>query len=696
MERTDFEQWKAREVARLLALVETERRYYQEMVATLPIALVVLSADRSIVSANRAFRQTFGVRSDELQRKTIEQIIPSNSLIERIRETHLHGCVQPDLYLDIDDRPLRIVILPIRNWNDEGELETLLMVEDLRVIGNMLPTLGYPPATSPQSPPPLETAEALVAEAPVEQAPVEQVPSEEIPAHGASVDTAIPAILWRAEAATFQFTAVWGAAEQLLGYPVSHWLESPQFFRERIHPEDCAATMAFYKTAFPHPGDVSAEFRIVTAAGKVRWVRETVRVPEFDAESRSITGVLTDITLRKQLEGQLLAAERHGALHTLTSRLAHDLNNPLMIITGYGEEMLHALPAGDSSRGDVEQILGATERISGITDQLLAFTRRYANPPRSVEIGLLLSAMGLHFSRAAGVDVVVELLGSNDQVWASADPDQLEEVFLALVSSAREDARERSRVTIGWELDFISEQLPGATLKPGTYARILIHDNGRGVDAAKRVTVFESMLAGKDPEKSAGPELARAYAMVREWGGDIAFASDSFRGSTFTVYLPMAHAEPPPLPDSKTPAIEEAPAAVETPAPPVEPMRETILLVEDEPGIRALVRKILSRERYRVFEASSGEEALKLAGTLQGAIQLLVTDVMLPGIGGREIAETMRTSNPKLRIVYISGYTDDEVVRAGLFPPGSMFLQKPFTLTALITKVRESLDAEQS
>src|SRR5882724_5011266 len=119
MERTDFEQWKAREVARLLALVETERRYYQEMVATLPVALVVLSADRSIVSANRAFRQTFGVRSDELQRKTIEQIIPSNHLIERIRETHLNGCVQPDLYLDIDNRPLRIAILPIRNWNDE-------------------------------------------------------------------------------------------------------------------------------------------------------------------------------------------------------------------------------------------------------------------------------------------------------------------------------------------------------------------------------------------------------------------------------------------------------------------------------------------------------------------------------------------------------------------------------------------------
>ena len=143
MERTDFEQWKSREVARLLALVETERRYYQEMVAALPVALVVLSADRSIVSANRAFRQTFGLRSEDLRRKTIEQIIPSPQLIERIRDTHISGAAQPDLYLDIDGRPLRISLLPIRNWDDEGELETLLMVEDLRTIGNMLATMGF-------------------------------------------------------------------------------------------------------------------------------------------------------------------------------------------------------------------------------------------------------------------------------------------------------------------------------------------------------------------------------------------------------------------------------------------------------------------------------------------------------------------------------------------------------------------------
>ena len=613
------------------------------------------------------------------------------------------------MYLDIDGRPLRIAILPIRNWDDEGELETLLMVEDLRAIATMLPTIGYPAPVA--APAPIVEAVREVEE--IEQPAVAQEPvaSTATPVPVSPIaDTAMPAVLWRANAETFRFTLVYGSAEQLLGYPVSHWLEAEPFFSERIHPEDRKAMMTFYGAAISRAGDASAEFRAVTATGDVRWCRETIRVPEpeFDSqhESRSITGVLTDITLRKQLEEQLLAAERHDALHTLTSRLVHDLNNPLMIVTGYSEELLRTLPAHDTKRDDVEQILGATERISGITGQMLAFTRRLGNPPQPVELGMLITAMELHLAREAGAEVAVELTGSREPVWASADPGQLEEILLALVSSAREDAQERSRVTIGWEVDAIAEQLPEATLKPGLYARILIHDNGRGVDAAKRVTVFESVLAAKDPEKSAGPELARAYAIVREWGGDIAFASDRYRGSTFILYLPYALSEIPGATQAEILAqqvedsepVVEAPAAADsTPAPveiPAEPMRETVLLVEDEPGIRALVRKILSRERYHVLEAASGEDALTVALSHAGPIHLLLTDVMLPGIGGRDLAEGLRATLPELRVVYVSGYTDDEAVRAGWFPPGSMFLQKPFTLPSLVSKVRESLDNE--
>jgi two-component system cell cycle sensor histidine kinase/response regulator CckA len=643
MERTDFEQWKAREVARLLALVETERRYYQEMVASLPVALVVLSADRSIVSANRAFRQMFGVRTEELRRKSIEQIVGSAELVEKIRDLHVHGTPQPDVRVQVEHRTLRAALVPIRNWDDESEMETLLMLEEV-------------PAAAPVSGIPM--------------APVAPVAPQIKPA----LD--IPAIVWEADAERFVFASVNGAVEQMLGYPVEHWLNTARFFEERIHPEDRPATMSFYRAAAEREGDASTEFRAVRPQGEALWCRETIRVKPGGV----ITGVLTDISLRKQLEEQLLNSQRADALHGLASKLAHDLNNPLMIITGYGEEMLHALKPEDSMRADVQQIMGATERISGITGHLLGYTRKLANPPQRVDVAEVIAGLE---DKIAGTENVQVDIRARDGVWAMADAGQLAEVILALASGEREDAKERTRLAIACDVETIPEQIPGATIAPGIYASILVYDNGRGTDAK----VFEAVLA-KDAVSAA---VSRAYSTVREWGGDIAFASAPFHGSTFTIYLPYAEPEAATAPAEPEPA---EPVVVEVPAPPPEPARETILLVEDEAGIRALVRKILRRERYEVLEAGSAEEAINVAAAHHGSIDLLVTDVMLPGKGGRELAETMRSLRPDLKVLYISGFTSDEDVRAGAFPPGSRFLQKPFTLTSLVGTVREALGNE--
>ena len=641
MERTDFEQWKAREVARLLALVETERRYYQEMVASLPVGLVVLSLERSIVSANRAFRQMFGVRTEDLRRKTIEQILPSPQLIEKIRDVHSSGTLQRSVLVDFSDRPLRVSVIPMRNWDDESEVETLLMLEDTASW-----TTAGPSAPARLAPP---------------------------------VD--LPAIVWQADVATMAFTSVSGAVETMLGYPIAHWLSTPRFFMERIHPEDRAATMAFYDHAVEHAGDASAEFRALSSSGGVLWCRETIRV----TGRRVISGVLTDITLRKQLEEQLLTADRSDALHGLASRLAHDLNNPLMIITGYSEEMLHALPPEDPMRADVQQILDATERISGITGQLLGYTRRLAAPPAPVDVAAVIARMEEKIAKAVGEAVAVEIAPADQPVWAMADAAQLEEAILALVSPDREGAKERSRVAISCSVESMAEQIPGFTLPPGNYARVTVGDNGRGMDAAHRVAIFESAIA----RDLAGAAIARAYSTVREWGGDIAFSSQPFRGSAFIIYLPEGTAPGDEAMAKPAAVVAEQPA----PAPVEEPLRETILLVEDEAGIRALVRKILKRERYNVLEAGSAEEASTVAGSFDGRIDLLLTDVMLPGMGGRELAEGLRESLPNLRVLYVSGFTDDESVQAGGFPPGSKFLQKPFTLTALVETVREALES---
>jgi two-component system cell cycle sensor histidine kinase/response regulator CckA len=308
----------------------------------------------------------------------------------------------------------------------------------------------------------------------------------------------------------------------------------------------------------------------------------------------------------------------------------------------------------------------------------------------------ILSGLEARIAEAAGKSVAVEIAQANSPVWALADPEQLEQVILTLLSATREGDPQRTRITITCGAATISERPPKAALSPGVYASLVIHDNGRGLDAGKSAAIFEPVIGPRAPE-SEPPEqpsvgsLTRAYAIVREWGGDIAFFSGPSRGSTFLVYLPYAEAEPEHQPEIPVQAAPPAPPPVVEAAP--EPTRETILVVEDEPGIRALVRKILRRERYHVLEAGSAEEALGLAEAEGGRIDLLLTDVMLPGLSGRALAERMRESIPELDVLYISGFTDDDAVRVGAFPPGAKFLQKPFTLGALVGTVRAALDA---
>jgi len=703
MERTDLEQWKSKEVARLLALVETERRYYQEMVASLPVPLVVLSSERNVISANRAFRQTFHLRFEDLRRKTLDQILPSERLTEKIRDVHVHGITQQPFILEIEGRSLRIAIVPIRNWDDDMEVETLLMAEDLTGIDVSGPSGAGEPSVVEE---PAAAVEPSFTHAPLAG------PSPAPPV--AFALQGVPAVLWHANtpAAPFTatgltFTSVAGAVEQILGYPAPHWLETPRFFAERIHPDDRASALALYQAALGQGGDASAEYRAISASGDAVWCRETIRVSAADENGRTVTGVLTEIGQRKEIEDRLLTAARHTALRGLSGRLAHDLNNPLMIVTGYGEEMLLNLPPQDGRREDVAQILAATERISGLTHQLLEFTRPQAAAPQPMEVTRAIARMEESIAHSAGEGVTVELMLAGP-VWAHAEETQLEEILLSLVSGAREDARERSRVTVGCDTTRINEHIADSTLDPGLYTRLTIHDNGKGSDAEQRAAVFESVLA-RDPGKHIGSALARAYSVVRAWGGDIAFWSEPFRGSTFTVYLPHFQPEPPPPPPEPVAAaalpaelpthqeaVDRPPAEVvpePAPEPVPEPLRETILVVDDEDGIRALVGKILRRERYQVLEAGSAEEALRVISAHGALVNLLLTDAVLPAMHGRELAARLRESMPDLKVLYISGYTADEGVRTGEFPPGSKFLQKPFTLSALVRTVREAIES---
>jgi CheY-like chemotaxis protein len=301
-----------------------------------------------------------------------------------------------------------------------------------------------------------------------------------------------------------------------------------------------------------------------------------------------------------------------------------------------------------------------------LTAQLLEFTRKQAGAAERVDLASVLAGLA---------EASVEIRAAKP-VWAKANRKQLEEILAALVSAVKE---QRARVTITCDTAAITEQVTGATLAPGTYARLMLAIPGRGMDPEKRKAIFESFLH-KETDKPVGAALARAYALVREWGGELGFESEATQGSTFTMYLPLAEAD---VTQPRAPAAAAASA---------EALRETILVVDDETGIRALIVKILRRERYRVLEAGSVAEAVAAAAAHGGPIQLLLTDVMLPDRNGRQLATQLLETRPGLKVVYISGFTDDDAVRAGAFPPGARFLQKPFTLGALMGTVREALD----
>jgi CheY-like chemotaxis protein/signal transduction histidine kinase len=640
MERPDFNQWKAREVARLLALVESERRYYQEIVATLPIPLVVLSADRAAISANRAFRQAFQLRAEDVRRQSIDQLLPVPELAGRIQEAHARSAPAVPLVTQLGERTVRISVVPIRDWNDENALETLLIIEDL---SDVVPAPTEAPAV---------------------------------------VHEDLPAIVWQADVETLQFRSVAGAVEEMLGYPAAYWTGTPNFFEERIYAEDRPAVMALYRTAIDHGGDATAEFRAVSADGAMVWLRESIRVAPPDASTHSITGVITSIGRRKELESQGIAASRTEALQTLAGRLAHDLNNPLMIIAGYAEEMLASLAPDDPRRADVNQILMAANRVSETANQLIEFGRKHAQPATPVNLTQVFKTLEPSIAQAAGAGVSVEMIPPETDLWAFADAAQLAEVILAL-AGANEGSRDRTRLTVAWHADTLTESIASATLAPGRYSCIVLRDSGGGLGTAQRAALFEAVLAP-------GAVLSRAYQTVREWGGDIAVESGpagGLGGNTFSIYLPYMDA--PAVPVDVSPELP----VIQVPPPLPEPVRETILVVDDEPGIRGLMRKILRRERYMVLEAGNAEEALAVALSHAGPIDLLLTDVMMPGLTGPELARRMCEAAPNLKVLYISGYAPEEALQPAQLAAGFAFLSKPFTLGALVSKVRDTLDS---
>jgi PAS domain S-box-containing protein len=402
-----------------------------------------------------------------------------------------------------------------------------------------------------------------------------------------------------------------------------------------------------------------------------------------EGELLGVIGVALDITDRKHLADQLRQAQKMQAVGELAGGVAHDFNNLLMVVKGHAEMLLDRLPNSSPQRSNVEQIQTAAERAASLTAQLLAFSRKQVLQPRVLDLNEVVGGMIQMVSRVIGENIDLAFMPGAKLGNVRADPSQIEQVVLNLVVNARDAMPQGGRLTIetcNVELDK-NYTAKHAVVEPGPYVMLTVTDTGCGMDAQTQARIFEPFFTTKEQGKGTGLGLATAYGVVKQSEGYIWVYSEPGHGTTLKIYLPKVAAK------AAAPAVAKV-----IPAP--ASGSETILFVEDEGSVRELVREYLSACGYRVLEASDGIEALDLAATHPGAIQLLITDVVMPRLSGRELASQIAAARRDLKVLYISGYTDDSVFRHGVLEGGMEFLQKPFNLRTLAQKIREILDAE--
>ena len=646
MERADLEQWRAKDVARLLALVEGQRRYFQELIAALPVGVLVVSPGLDIVLANNSVRKILNLPKQGPFKLNLGRLLPA-WVLARVEHVMKTGTADTGIAVESGaSHRLQIGIVAIQAWDEGAGREALLTIEEFEATPG--PSLRAEPV------------------------PVR------IAAAGLSVTELlkdVSAVLWAVDASNMRPVLVSPRAEKLLGFPAEFWTSNPSFWTDRVHPADRERVLEFYQRAVRHGDESACEFRSVRADGEVIWLRETVRVLR-DSSGRAsyLAGVTMDVTERRMLEQQLVQEERIQAVQKLASRMAHDLNNMLMILEGNAEEVLNGLPVGSPVRGEVEAILAAAQRITGLTGHLLAFARRAPVAVEATELEPALSA----FVAKLGL----ERRGSLVRARVSANAARLEQAVAAIVSALRKPGEAAPPVTIEASNVEIHEDLQrhNAPLQPGGYIAITISVPGGTAQDDFGAEVFERMLPGKPGVAEASPEVAQAYAVVRQWGGDIGLSAGVDEGTVFRIFLPRLSSGAGSEIAIAPPGGEKTPAQV-----------ATILIVEDEAGIRALVQKFLRKHGYEVLEASNGEEALRIVQGSRDPVDLLITDMIMPQMGGRELVNRLSGQGRELKILYISGYTDDSIVYAAELPTGSAFLQKPFTLSSLLERVRALL-----
>ncbi len=413
--------------------------------------------------------------------------------------------------------------------------------------------------------------------------------------------------------------------------------------------------------------------------GRKIQIETTTRKHNVSGRSGRILAV-RDVTETRALEAQLRQAQKMDAIGQLAGGVAHDFNNLLTAILGFSNFVIDTFEPQDRRRADMAEVIKAGQRAAALTRQLLAFSRKQVLQPVAVDLNALVTGMRQMLSRLIGKHVDLVSILAPDLGAVRADPGQLEQVLMNLVVNARDAMPSAGRLaveTANVELD--QSFMQDVVIHPGSYVMLAVTDSGTGMDEATKQRLFEPFFTTKEQGKGTGLGLAIVYGIVKQSGGYIRVSSEPGQGATFTVYLPRVDGD-----DEVEPRIVSDEAAAAGTA--------TVLVVEDEEAVRVLMRTMLEKAGYRVFDAPNPQQAEALFMQNVNLFNLLVTDVMMPGSSGPTLFERLARHRPDLKVLYVSGYTDDTIVHQGQLGTGVEFLQKPFTADALNRKVREVLD----
>ena len=485
----------------------------------------------------------------------------------------------------------------------------------------------------------------------------------------------MPAVLWTTDR-DLRFTSSVGAGLEHLGLKPNQMVGSTIYDYFRTDDPEFPVIVAHRRALAGEATSYEIEWQNRDFESHVQPLRDA------EGEVVGVIGVALDITDRRHLADQLRQSQKMQAVGQLAGGVAHDFNNLLMVVKGHAEILLNRIQSGSPLHNNAEQIDKAADRAASLTRQLLAFSRMQVLQARVLDLNEVVGGMTKMFSRVIGENIELTFVPGSRLGRVKADPGQIEQVLLNLVVNARDAMETGGRITIETsnvqlDRDYCAKH---HNIEPGPWVMLTVTDTGCGMDAKTQTRIFEPFFTTKAQGKGTGLGLATVYGVVKQSGGFIYVYSEVGHGTTFKVYLPQVVAD-------VDKDVAEKPAAAPSGS-------ETILFVEDEESVRELVREYLMGTGYRVLEACDGVQALEIAAAHKGAIDILVTDVVMPRLSGRELASRIAAVRPNVKVLFISGYTDDSIFRHGVLEGGVAYLQKPFNLKAIAQKIREVLDGQ--